>query len=216
MYNSDSESESDYAFGITEQIESFDVLTDSSNSSYARNLETEYENESSDEETVLIEYDEYSDDEEDEFILDEIYHEERHHNNMEKQHGKIYIGICKYFKDSKSFILLNTVSLRTFYKNTYYDVLKYLYYFGTIRYNQPKIDLMKLIILEDGTYSVIIKTHWIRIIQRCWRNILKKRNEIMYLRTKVESLCYREIYGLFPRNCNSFPTIHGLLLSIRA
>ena len=53
---------------------------------------------------------------------------------------------------------------------------------------------------EYDSYSLACdKTHWIKLIQRCWRNILKKR-----LRAKLDSgnLKYKEIHGYYPREAN--------------
>ena len=56
---------------------------------------------------------------------------------------------------------------------------------------QPKIHILKLHIAEDDTYTVIIKTFWLKIIQRKWKKIYKERCELLrkyktlqYLRTR--------------------------------
>jgi hypothetical protein len=64
---------------------------------------------------------------------------------------------------------------------------------------------------KDGCSVAIIKTFWIKIIQRTWRNILKKRKESLHRRRNLSSILYKEINGKWPNNCYAAGGIHGLL-----
>ena len=44
-----------------------------------------------------------------------------------------------------------------------------------------------------------IKTHFIRIIQRKWKYIFKKRKNILKNHANPKSLKYRETYGKWPK-----------------
>ena len=44
----------------------------------------------------------------------------------------------------------------------------------------------------------IDKTFWIRLIQRRWRNIQKKR---LQSKTNINNLKYKEINGIWPEEC---------------
>jgi hypothetical protein len=168
------------------------------------------ENVSTTSESILIEFDEYSDDEEDQYTIDEIYTDEQSFLDSEKQNGKYYIGLAKHMK-SRQILLLNTISTKTFYKYSYIHVLKYLYYYSIVRLYQPRVEIMKLYILNDGTYSVVLKTHWIRLIQRHWRKALLMRKQIMKKQMHLSSLYHREIYGRFPYGMNKIPMLSGLM-----
>jgi hypothetical protein len=50
----------------------------------------------------------------------------------------------------------------------------------------------------DNYSAAIIKTHWLRLIQRKWREIRKKRIVNM---SKLQNLQQREINGKFPNDC---------------
>ena len=50
----------------------------------------------------------------------------------------------------------------------------------------------------DVYSAAIIKTHWLRVIQRRWREIYKKRIEG---KMNVKNLKYREIHGKWPSEC---------------
>tara|TARA_B110000093_G_scaffold137092_1_gene146924 strand:- start:1181 stop:1519 length:339 start_codon:yes stop_codon:yes gene_type:complete len=53
---------------------------------------------------------------------------------------------------------------------------------------------------EWDEYSVgINKTHWIRLIQRRWRNIQEKR---LQSRKNINNLKYKEIHGTSSSQCN--------------
>jgi hypothetical protein len=161
-------------------------------------------------ESIIIEFDEYSDDEEDDDIIDEIYSREQLFLDSEKQDGQYYIGLSKYMK-CQNILLLNSISTTSFYKYSYIHVLKYLYYYSLVRLYQPNVEIMKLYILNDGTYSVVLKTHWIRLIQRHWRKALLMRKQIMKKQMHLSALYHREIYGRFPNGINKIPMLSGLM-----
>jgi hypothetical protein len=187
-----------------------DIFTLSSSSINISDNINDYDNLSLSSDSIIIEFDEYSDDEEDDDIIDEIYNREQLFLDSEKQNGQYYIGLAKHMK-SRNIILLNTISTKTFYKYSYIHVLKYLYYYSLTRLYQPNVEIMKLYILNDGTYSVVLKTHWIRLIQRHWRKALQIRKQIMKKQMNLRSLYHREIYGRFPNGLNKLPMLTGLM-----
>lgn len=50
----------------------------------------------------------------------------------------------------------------------------------------------------DNYSSALVKTHWIRLIQRRWRGFLKTRNSELKC---LVNLKHREIRGSFPNHC---------------
>uniref|UniRef100_A0A6C0DBZ6 Uncharacterized protein n=1 Tax=viral metagenome TaxID=1070528 RepID=A0A6C0DBZ6_9ZZZZ len=161
--------------------------------------------------SILIEFDEYSDDEEDEYTIDEIHRDEELFLDSEKRNDHYYIGLYKHIRYDNLLLLLNCISAKSFYKYSYIHVLKYLYYYSLVRLYQPNVEIMKLYILNNGTYSVVLKTHWIRLIQRHWRKALQIRKNMMKNQMHVSSLYYREIRGKFPRGLNNMPMLSGLM-----
>jgi len=183
-------------------------------SSYSESVmdgESSESNSDSEEEDIIIEFDDFSDDEDDEIALDLIYNDDNDHLDSEKTHSQYYIGFCKFLKKPNLFLMLTTVSPKTFYKYQYYHVLKYLYYYSSVRLLNPTLDIMQLKILDDGTYSVVLKTHWIRLIQRHWRKIVGQRMEVIKSRKKVASICWRQTTGRWPHGLNILPGIKGML-----
>jgi len=179
MYISDEEEQStgtESSDREEELFEDIELNSDSDSESNVSSVSSESDND------VVIEFDEFSDDEDDEIEIERIYNEDVHHLDSDKTHGKCYIGLCKYMPNQNLFLMLNTISSRTYFRHNIVHVLKYLYYYGSVRLVQPKIEIMKLEVLDDGTYSVVLKTYWIRLIQRHWRRIYAKRQAILNAR----------------------------------
>ena len=81
--------------------------------------------------------------------------------------------------------------------------------------NYIKPEIAECVYLNgDEELVSIIKTIWIRIIQRTWKKIYNLRKEILSKRCKVESFRYREIHGYWPASCNYLPTISGMLSNL--
>ena len=77
--------------------------------------------------------------------------------------------------------------------------------------NKLKPEIAECNILADGECICILKTYWIRIIQRKWKSIFKKRNEIIKKMSCVNSIKYREINGRWPNYIENIPYLKGML-----
>jgi hypothetical protein len=75
------------------------------------------------------------------------------------------------------------------------------------RYVNPEIG--QVIDLPTGESVVIIKTIWLRIIQRKWKKIIDQRKQITQ---SYKSIKFREIHGTWPQ---PLPTLHGMLKNLR-
>ena len=84
-------------------------------------------------------------------------------------------------------------------------------YRNIIRENYIKPEIAECIYLQDGESVCIIKTFWIRIIQRTWKRIFKERNNVIKNRSTIHALYYREINGKWPSYCYFYPSICGML-----
>jgi hypothetical protein len=75
-------------------------------------------------------------------------------------------------------------------------------------YFTKRIELLKLRIV-DNTYYVLIKTFWIRIIQRTWKRVFKERQEWLnkFKRTPVKNIFQIQRTG----NYEKCPTYYGCL-----
>ena len=66
-------------------------------------------------------------------------------------------------------------------------------------------DIVEIIeIIDDNGFEIrcaILKTCFLRIFQRKWRNYLHRRNTAIQNRMKISSLNYSRIYGRWPVGC---------------
>lgn len=74
-----------------------------------------------------------------------------------------------------------------------------------------KLEIAECIYLQNNEMVAILKTFWLKIIQRKWKNIFEERNKIKRLRMRIASVMYREIYGVWPPECKYMPELRGML-----
>jgi hypothetical protein len=151
--------------------------------------------------------------------LCEIYNEEIHGKTecCVKYNYLTYVRF-KYFNYDciKSFAsFINNMYQLYFYNNLQNNIFKNYYKNISSKGNciNPEIIECKYLLSDTGyEYSVcIIKTIWIKLIQRTWKKIYKKRKEILMNRILPTSLFYREKTGKWPENCYYYPGLHGML-----
>ena len=58
------------------------------------------------------------------------------------------------------------------------------------------MEIVQVNILEDGTYSCVLKTRYLKMIQKKWREIYRKRQEFIKS-INLKELRQREITGRF-------------------
>lgn len=79
-------------------------------------------------------------------------------------------------------------------------------------YIKPEI-IERIILPKGGECISVIKTFWLRIVQRTWKKVFLKQKEIWNKRMSFHSIRYREIHGSYPSDCSYYPTIYGMLSS---
>lgn len=77
--------------------------------------------------------------------------------------------------------------------------------------NYIKPEIAETFYLNGNECVAIIKTFWIRLIQRTWKKIYKEKMKIIQKRSNIESLNYKQIYGCWPDNCKKMPNLNGML-----
>lgn len=144
--------------------------------------------------------------------VNEIYMLETDYIELDKIHNTCYIGYYWYV-DYKH-ILDVIIQPSTFLLYNYYEIASYLSEMSifTMPYRRKsKIHIMKLYIQNDGTYMVVIKTYWLRIIQRRWRTICKERKQIIQKRKQLSTMRTIELTGKIPY----FPGLRDIFIPIQ-
>jgi hypothetical protein len=172
--------------------------------------------------------DEYSEAEEDEdnednetminstrfnIILCELYNEHVH-GKTNSEVINHYLILIKYKKFDLSNIqkyarYFNSEGCKKNRKRFPHPIIRnYVQIVNNRNYIKPEIG--KCIYLNTNESVVILKTFWLRLIQRTWKTIFKKRQLIFRKRCSIQSLRYRELHGRWPEDC-IYPSIYGML-----
>lgn len=79
--------------------------------------------------------------------------------------------------------------------------------------NYLNLEIGKIYYLSGGECVCVVKTFWIKIVQRAWKKIFSKRKDILKLRHRPDALIYRKICGRWPDNCDFMPSVRGMLFA---
>ena len=204
-YDSDQSIISDSSIDIEEIVMDLNSTFNDSDSDSEYDSKSEYDSDNS-YNSDLYSYNEY----------DEINIRDSQHFYREKIDQQYYIGMCDYISPTNTLLMSTTISTPMYFQLSYRSCYRYLYYYGItnqFRPFTPTIDIMQLNIKPDGTYSVLLKTFWLKIIQRKWKKIYKQRIEVIRQRMKIHSLKYKEINGNWPSSISYLPTLYGLMVN---
>lgn len=144
--------------------------------------------------------------------LDSIYDELDILNDSSESDEPIYsIGLCMSIQDDLSHKILigMKINVSLFYKYPISIIQSYLSDYSNnanIRVDplSSQINVFQLFIDKSGCYLAIVKTHWLRLIQRHWKKIFHLKQEQIKKQKALAHLKHREIKGRIP-----FP-IYGL------
>ena len=151
-------------------------------------------------------------DSETEEMIDRIYFHEEDFLDSEKEDKHYYIGNSWVSQDKLYILYANAVTPTTFFRFDINHVKSYLHDYSIFATNS-NIDIMKLFILDDHTYTVVIKTYWLKIIQRHWKKIYSQRKYCISRRRQIKTMMYVERNGMYPYDCYSMPGLQGMLMS---
>jgi len=140
-------------------------------------------------------------------LVEQIYEDDSEFLDSDKETGKYYIGLAGKVMQLHNYILLSAISPKTFMKYQTKDVLDYLVSASVAFWaGYPKIHILKLSVAEDESYTVVIKTFWLKIIQRKWKKIYKERCELIKKYKTLQYLRMRE----YSTTSNHFPGLNGM------
>jgi len=158
-------------------------------------------------------FDSDSDDEQQHICEDEELYE-----NQQKINGQYYLGVYSDYSyratKSNDLLLANSLSMLSFYKYPEKSTMNYMINYSIFRTVSCTMEIMKLDIVNDGTYdvySVILKTYWLRMVQRHWKAICRCRKYITKERQRIQHRHLYEVCGKYPYPLNVMPSIRGMM-----
>jgi hypothetical protein len=108
--------------------------------------------------------------------------------------------------ENQHWILAGTITPAVFFRHRAIDVAQYLWLSSMFRrFHGPKIDILQLHISAEGVHHVIIKTFWLKLVQRTWRRVYRERQEIWKRRCSITALRTREVTGKYPVGLRTLP-----------
>jgi hypothetical protein len=147
--------------------------------------------------------------------FDDIEFSETEFDETEKQDGKYYLGVPFTFRSFNTIMMNCSISASTFLKHDYTRVVEYLNSIASFYFHSNnQVDILKLHINGHAEYTVVIKTHWLRIVQRRWRNILRQRNAIFAKRASVQNQEYFRMHGRYLPGTRNLPNMRGMLYEL--
>ncbi len=145
-------------------------------------------------------------------IMDKIVDEEEMFWEHEKTHGHYYLGIVKVDRHYNDILMSNSMSAPTFYKYDINILTNYLRLHSPFRYNvYPRIHIMQLHI-DNGVYKAVIKTFWLRIIQRTWKRVYKEKMRVIVARGHPKAQYHFASCGKYPTGLHWLPGLSGMLV----
>jgi hypothetical protein len=150
-------------------------------------------------------------------VLCELYNSKLHGSTNNNDVNNNYLLINRIKKLDISFINSLTKTLNKDYIERQEQIIphKFIKNYKNIitRPNYIKPEIGEVIHLPYGHTVCIIKTIWIKLIQRAWKKVYNIRMQMFKRRCQMNSLKHREVTGRWPENCRYFPSLQGLLLT---
>ena len=149
----------------------------------------------------------------DEQIMDDDAHE------TQIIDGNTYIGLPIY-EPTNGLMFGCHVSAHSFYKYDLETVCEFLrdWSCSHLVSDADSPEIMKLTQTKNPSgytvYSVILKTHWLRLVQRRWRRTLEDRRKVIYGRASPKNMYVRETTGHHLPQYRIMPGLRGCLRTL--
>jgi len=174
---------------------------------------------------IVIEYDDSGSENSGESELEDyedIYNAEQDYVESEKEDGSYCIGTCLYDNNQDANLLSIAIKSNTFMIYPFRDISRYLQIYSCTEFPSNKVEILKMSLLHKSQqtnsgisnytiYSCIIKTYWLRLVQRHWRKVFAERQRIIRIRMKLNSRIILELTGQYPEGARHMPTLYGML-----
>jgi hypothetical protein len=153
----------------------------------------------------------------DENVYDEIYNNESnyidHYGDSDEYYidKNYYIGV---YYINNIHILESSITVNSFLKYSAHDCLIYLNNHAVFsKKRRNSIEIMQFTPIKCGSlsvYKIVVKTFWLRLVQRNWKRIYKMRKQI--INTEILNFLREREYGF---EKTSIPGLFGMLSHLK-
>lgn len=144
-------------------------------------------------------------------VVDDIFDDEELFLDSDYEDGKYYMGFpCLMKSQEREWVMQIAITAKSLLKYDYNSVMRYLTEYSVTRIYNPKIHIMQLDISNTGSYNVILKTFWLKIVQRAWKRVFKERQKYILRCKHPHSILYRQIHRKWNGN-EKYMGIKGML-----
>lgn len=131
--------------------------------------------------------------------------------------GEYKLGMVTLNMDRQDFLLMTSVDPKTYFEYPHQTITSYLTEYSLVYVMNPRLEIVKMRMYVDNFgrafHYCILKTHYIRLVQRAWKRVTLERLCIWKRRMTTQSLQHRSITGRWPNDLR-LPGIHGMLANI--
>jgi hypothetical protein len=131
--------------------------------------------------------------------------------------GEYKLGMVTMNLDREDFLLMTSVDTKTYFEYPQDTIMRYLVEYSLVYVMNPRFDIVKMRLYVDNFgrayHYCILKTHYIRLVQRAWRRVMLQRLTVWKQRMRTQSLRHRTVTGKWPNEL-SLPGIHGMLANM--
>jgi hypothetical protein len=114
-----------------------------------------------------------------------------------------------YLKEFYSDLTQNFTQIRPIYFGIHPIIRNY--HNIILRQDYIKPEIGEYIILPTQESVAILKTFWLRIIQKKWKKVFQERKNTIRERCNLSNLSIKEIRGRWPKSCVNLPGLKGML-----
>lgn len=156
-----------------------------------------------------------------ELVLCELFHPTLHGFDIESDRSVLghYLIIeqCSTvdFREIDDLVYYYQTNIqRTVANNSKFNIHPWLRNYKNIVLNPDYIrpQIAECIYLSGDEKVAILKTFWLRIVQRAWKRLFRTRSLIRQQRQSIYSSVYKQIYGEWPKTCENMPHCRGILV----
>jgi len=104
------------------------------------------------------------------------YEEEVIGERAECQDRKYYLSAVFNSTGDNELVMDYRVDPRIFFKYDYDEVIDYAKSSETENYISDNLEIVQ-VIFKDDLYTAVIKTYWLRVVQKAWKRLLNRRRE---------------------------------------